>query len=104
MLIEFAVGGGAVGIGSWLSNAAFNPESQVFGRTLVRGSRLQNKIALTFDDGPNDPPTAKILNVLNRYNVPATFFVVGQHANRCPDLIRGIVEGGHEIGNHTYAH
>jgi peptidoglycan/xylan/chitin deacetylase (PgdA/CDA1 family) len=104
MLIELAIGGAAVGLGSLISRAAFNPESQLFGRTLVHGSRANNKVALTFDDGPNDPATGKILDVLRTYSVPATFFVVGQHATRCPDLIRGIAEGGHEIGNHTFAH
>jgi peptidoglycan/xylan/chitin deacetylase (PgdA/CDA1 family) len=104
MLIELAIGGAAVGIGSFISRAAFNPESQLFGRTLVHGSRSNNNVALTFDDGPNDPATGRILRVLDRYKVPATFFIVGHHANRCPDLIRGIAEGGHEIGNHTFAH
>jgi peptidoglycan/xylan/chitin deacetylase (PgdA/CDA1 family) len=104
MLIELAIGGVAVGIGSLISRAAFNPVSQIFGRTLVHGSRSNSNVALTFDDGPNDPATPEILKVLKTYNLPATFFVVGQHATRCPDLVRGLVEGGHEIGNHTYAH
>jgi len=104
MLIELAIGGAAVGIGSLLSRAAFNPESQIFGRTLVHGSRSEKKIALTFDDGPNDPATSQILKVLGEYQVPATFFVVGQHAERCPDTVHGIIEGGHELGNHTFSH
>lgn len=63
-----------------------------------------NKIALTFDDGPHPVYTPVILDILKEYGVHATFFMIGENAERYPDLVRRIQEEGHEIGNHTYAH
>ena len=60
--------------------------------------------ALTFDDGPNRRWTPKILAVLARYHVPATFFVVGAHAAANPSLVRAELRAGDEIGSHTYTH
>lgn len=68
------------------------------------GNERLNKIALTFDDGPNPKFTEKILKILDEYKVPATFFLIGQHAQAYPGLVKKIFEGGHEIGNHTYSH
>ncbi len=63
------------------------------------------KIAyLTFDDGPSARVTPGILDVLAAENVPATFFVVGENAQKYPELIRRMHEAGHTIGNHTYSH
>jgi len=104
MITELAISGAAVGLGSLLNRAAFNPESQIFGSTLVRGSQESKQVALTFDDGPNDPDTGYILDVLGKCGVPATFFVVGRHVLRCPQLVKAAVDGGHEIGNHTFPH
>ena len=68
------------------------------------GSRQEKVIALTFDDGPHPKETDKILDVLDKYNIKATFFVVGKHANwYSKPLIRASKEG-HEIGNHTFYH
>lgn len=61
-------------------------------------------IALTFDDGPSPRFTAKILDILDRQGVRATFFVVGQNAQANPDLLRRMVRSGDEIGNHTWNH
>jgi len=61
-------------------------------------------IALTFDDGPAWPYTAQILDVLAADSVHATFFVVGQNAERHPELVRRMWDEGHEIGNHTFTH
>jgi poly-beta-1,6 N-acetyl-D-glucosamine synthase len=61
-------------------------------------------IALTVDDGPSDTYTAQILDALKKYNVKATFFLVGQNAERYPSLVRRIWNEGHEIGNHSYTH
>jgi peptidoglycan/xylan/chitin deacetylase (PgdA/CDA1 family) len=62
------------------------------------------KIALTFDDGPGNNFTSEILRILKRYNVKATFFVVGKRAKKHPALCRQMLRDGHEIGNHTYSH
>jgi len=61
-------------------------------------------IALTFDDGPDPVWTPQILDILERYRVPATFFVVGSHVARHQDLARRIVDDGDEIGVHTFSH
>jgi peptidoglycan/xylan/chitin deacetylase (PgdA/CDA1 family) len=62
------------------------------------------KIALTFDDGPHATSTPRILETLNRYNIPATFFLVGKHLEKHPGIAREMVAYGHEIGNHTFSH
>ncbi|MEP6636116.1 MAG: polysaccharide deacetylase family protein, partial [Acidobacteriota bacterium] len=61
-------------------------------------------IALTFDDGPDPTWTPPILDILKRENVPATFFIIGRNGQSYPDLVRRIVNEGHEIGNHTFTH
>jgi peptidoglycan/xylan/chitin deacetylase (PgdA/CDA1 family) len=61
-------------------------------------------VAFTFDDGPHPVYTEKLLKILKKFKVHATFFVVGKQAERYPDLIRKIAEDGHELANHTYSH
>jgi peptidoglycan/xylan/chitin deacetylase (PgdA/CDA1 family) len=61
-------------------------------------------VALTFDDGPNPAATPQILALLDKYNVKATFFLVGQFARVCPELVRDISARGHCVGNHTETH
>ena len=62
------------------------------------------KIALTFDDGPHPILTPKILDILERYQVKATFFLVGNYMEKCPEIVKRMVEEGHIVGNHTYHH
>lgn len=83
--------------------AALAPGSQIFGRTVVAGND-PGEFALTFDDGPNDPHTERLLEVLARYEVRATFFVIGKYVRQRPDLVRAIRAAGHQIGNHTMSH
>jgi len=64
----------------------------------------ENFVALTFDDGPHPYYTRKILEILDRFNVKATFFLVGTQIEKYPYLVKEIFEKGHEIGNHTYSH
>ena len=61
-------------------------------------------VALTFDDGPDPDWTPKILDVLKKEKVPATFFVIGRYGQEKPDLLRRIVDEGHDIGNHSLTH
>ena len=61
-------------------------------------------IALTFDDGPHPTYTPQILDILAKYNAKATFFVIGEHAKKSPDIIKRQVQEGHEIANHSYTH
>jgi poly-beta-1,6 N-acetyl-D-glucosamine synthase len=72
----------------------------VFGRQ----GKTPKTVVLTFDDGPDPTWTPAVLDILAKYQVKATFFVVGQSAERYPDLVRREFEDGHEIGSHTYTH
>lgn len=83
--------------------AALWPQSQLFGRVLVAGPDA-NEIALTYDDGPNDVATERLLEVLARHDVHATFFLIGSFVRQRPGLVRSIAAAGHLIGNHTMTH
>jgi peptidoglycan/xylan/chitin deacetylase (PgdA/CDA1 family) len=61
-------------------------------------------VALTFDDGPNPAATPQILDLLEKHNAKATFFLVGKFSRTCPELVREISARGHCIGNHTENH
>lgn len=74
------------------------------GRWFGHGSRERREVALTFDDGPQPPYTDLVLDILERYGVPATFFCVGAYAQAHPELLVRMVEQGHAIGNHTWSH
>ena len=76
------------------------PTSYVVQRTGDRPGLL----ALTFDDGPDPRWTPQILDILKREQVPATFFIIGKNGQAYPDLVRRIVDEGHEIGNHSFTH
>jgi peptidoglycan/xylan/chitin deacetylase (PgdA/CDA1 family) len=80
------------------------PTGQWFGRAFASGARGSKQIALTYDDGPNDPHTLKLLEVLARHNVQATFFMIGRYVQQRPDIARAIAQAGHVIGNHTFTH
>ena len=80
------------------------PTSQILGPGLVRGPAGGRAVALTFDDGPAEPYTGQILDVLRRYRVPATFFCCGLNVDRLPEVARRLADEGHTVGNHTYSH
>lgn len=88
---------------SYAGYATMAPASQLYGRTLTHGSDPQ-QMALTFDDGPNDPHTMHLLDVLAKHNAKATFFLIGNYVRQRPEIARAIQAAGHEIGNHTYSH
>jgi cellulose synthase/poly-beta-1,6-N-acetylglucosamine synthase-like glycosyltransferase/peptidoglycan/xylan/chitin deacetylase (PgdA/CDA1 family)/spore germination protein YaaH len=69
-----------------------------------QGAGDAHEVALTFDDGPDPEWTPKILDVLKAAKIKAAFFLVGVNAERYPNLVRRILDEGHEIGNHTYYH
>jgi peptidoglycan-N-acetylglucosamine deacetylase len=64
----------------------------------------QKVVALTFDDGPHPVFTPEILDILDRYHVKATFFMVGKYMDKYPDVAKEVIRRGHAIGNHTYTH
>ena len=71
---------------------------------LMRGNPNKKLLALTFDDGPHQIYTNLLLNILQREQVKATFFVIGKMVERYPNLLRGIDAAGMDIGNHTFSH
>lgn len=83
--------------------AAKWPTSQIFGRTVVAGSHVQ-EVALTFDDGPNDAYTLQLLDLLDRRQVRATFFLMGSFVRQRPQIAWAIRQRGHLLGNHTVTH
>ena len=89
--------------GAALGAAAFMPRSPALGRTLAHGPRDTARMAITFDDGPG-PSTAQMLDALAREDARATFFVLGRQADRHPELVRRIVEDGHQVASHGYDH
>lgn len=101
-MIGVAVAGlaaaGLAAHGTWHRN------SWIFGRTLGGLPGDDPIVSLTFDDGPNPRATPLILDVLKREQVRATFFVLGRHADRWPELVRRIAQDGHQLGNHGYWH
>jgi peptidoglycan/xylan/chitin deacetylase (PgdA/CDA1 family) len=80
------------------------PQSQLYGRTFLGTPGAGKRLALTYDDGPNDPHTLRLLEVLEKHGVKATFFMVGKYLLQRPDIARGVARAGHEIGNHTFSH
>src|SRR5438874_7006796 len=72
-------------------------------RLLVHGPGVSG-LALTFDDGPHPEHTPRLLDVLAEHGLKATFFVVGQQAERYPHVIRRMAREGHDVGNHTFHH
>src|SRR5882672_3350132 len=80
------------------------PTGQWYGRTFTSRARGTRQIALTYDDGPNDPHTLRLLEILAKHSVRATFFLIGRYVQQRPDIAREIVKAGHVIGNHTFTH
>ena len=80
------------------------PTGQWYGKTFTGLPRWARQIALTYDDGPNDPHTLRLLEVLARHGVQATFFMIGRYVQQRPDIAREIIKAGHVIGNHTFTH
>ncbi|BAU27076.1 poly-beta-1,6 N-acetyl-D-glucosamine synthase [Aneurinibacillus soli] len=68
------------------------------------GKAAGKQVVLTFDDGPDPEYTPKILDILDRYHIKGSFFIVGENAQVNPDIIRRMYREGHEIGSHTFTH
>jgi peptidoglycan/xylan/chitin deacetylase (PgdA/CDA1 family) len=83
--------------------AARWPGSRIFGRALI-APKLPGELALTFDDGPNPLWTPRLLEVLAKHDVRATFFMVGRAAQEQPQLVRQVAAAGHLIGVHSWSH
>lgn len=103
MLGAFLAGGAtAAAVAAGYQSMA--PRGQWYGRTFIGIPHGTKQLALTYDDGPNDPHTLRLLEVLAKHEVPATFFLIGRYVKQRPDIVREVVRAGHVIGNHTFTH
>ncbi|HEY1701448.1 MAG TPA: polysaccharide deacetylase family protein [Trebonia sp.] len=91
----------AAGTSYWLGMSSY---SQAFGYFPYRGATSEKKIALTFDDGPNEPYTSQLANLLRDRGVRATFFQVGRAVLEYPEVTARLASDGHLIGNHGFTH
>jgi len=103
-MIGYIVAGAGAVAASAAGYQTMSPTGQWYGRTFVGLTAGSTKLALTYDDGPNDPHTLRLLEVLARHNVRATFFLIGLYVTKRPDIARELVKAGHVIGNHTFSH
>jgi peptidoglycan-N-acetylglucosamine deacetylase len=101
LITATAVAGAAGGVFAYGAAAA---ESQLFGATFFGTPGKSKQLALTYDDGPNDPHTGKLLDVLDRHGVQATFFLIGRYVAQHPEIAREVARRGHVVGNHTFTH
>ncbi|MGO8719226.1 MAG: polysaccharide deacetylase family protein [Acidobacteriaceae bacterium] len=102
MIAAAAVAAGVLAAGAY-AYAGMWPTSQIFGRCVV-AARKPTQIALTYDDGPNDRDTLRLLEVLAKHKVRATFFMIGRFVRQRPEIARAVAAAGHLIGNHTMTH
>jgi peptidoglycan-N-acetylglucosamine deacetylase len=80
------------------------PTGQWYGKTFTGLPSGSRHVALTYDDGPNDPHTLRLLDILAKHSVHATFFLIGRFVQQRPEIVREIAHAGHTIGNHTFTH
>ena len=103
-MLPALIGLAAAAAASTAGYQSMAPTGRWFGRTFAGGACGSKQIALTYDDGPNDPHTLRLLDVLAKYNVRATFFMIGRFVRERPDIARAVATAGHVIGNHTFTH
>jgi peptidoglycan-N-acetylglucosamine deacetylase len=96
--------GAAGAAAGWAIYQGQAPKPQAFGRTFIGTPGHGMLMALTYDDGPNTAWTPKLLELLAKHDVKATFFSIGLYAREQPALLREVAAAGHAIGNHTYSH
>jgi peptidoglycan/xylan/chitin deacetylase (PgdA/CDA1 family) len=99
-----AITAAAIAAASAAGYQSMAPTGQWYGRAFTGLPRGSRQLALSFDDGPNDPHSLRLLEVLARHDVKATFFVIGRYVRQRPDIVRELVKNGHVIGNHTFSH
>jgi peptidoglycan/xylan/chitin deacetylase (PgdA/CDA1 family) len=104
MTVGYILSGAVGAVVSVAGYQTMSPKGQWYGRSLVGLPGGSRQLALTYDDGPNDPHTLRLLEVLGRHGVHATFFVIGRYVRERPDIVREVVNRGHVLGNHTFSH
>ena len=81
-----------------------DPTVQWFGHVITHGDRVDRRVALTFDDGPDDPFSLQVSAILDRYGAKGTFFEVGKAIDARPEIAKALHADGHLLGNHSYHH
>ncbi|HVO78979.1 MAG TPA: polysaccharide deacetylase family protein [Candidatus Bathyarchaeia archaeon] len=104
MIAEIAGGIAVAGLATWAGFESMWPTMHAYGRSFIGLPPGSRQLALTYDDGPNDPDTMKLLDVLARHEVQATFFVLGRFVQQKPAIVRALADAGHVIGNHSWDH
>lgn len=104
MIPQILAGAGAVAAATVAGLHTMWPTSQLYGRTFLGEGKGSRRLALTYDDGPNDPYTFHLLDVLEKHDIKATFFVIGEFVKQRPDLVRAVADAGHVVANHTLTH
>lgn len=101
ILVLFLICAATAIITSYYEYRGIGPQDGIVRRGPRQGGK---RVSITFDDGPSPEFTPQVLDILGRYGVKATFFVIGRMAEQHPDIIRRMAQEGHDIGNHTYHH
>jgi peptidoglycan-N-acetylglucosamine deacetylase len=104
MLAQIVTGTAVVSAAVTAGYQSMAPTGQWYGRTFTGLQRGAKQIAVTYDDGPNDPHTLRLLEVLAKHGAHATFFLIGRYVRQRPDIVREIVRAGHVVANHTFTH
>jgi peptidoglycan/xylan/chitin deacetylase (PgdA/CDA1 family) len=104
MFSEIAGGVALAGLATWAGFESMWPTLHAYGRSFIGLAPGSKQLALTYDDGPNDPGTLHLLDVLAKHEVKATFFVLGKFVEQKPEIVRALARAGHVIGNHSWDH
>jgi peptidoglycan/xylan/chitin deacetylase (PgdA/CDA1 family) len=97
--VTISLGGAAAA----MAYAVRGPSSSLLAPSIHRGPQEKHALALTFDDGPSEG-TEEVLELLQKFRAPATFFQCGMNVARLPDVARAVLAAGHELGNHSHSH
>jgi|SRR5580704_9087328 peptidoglycan/xylan/chitin deacetylase (PgdA/CDA1 family) len=100
----YIISGTALSAAAATAYQSMAPTGQWYGQTFKGLQPRSRQLALTYDDGPNDPHTRQLLDVLAKHNVLATFFLIGRYVQQRPEIAREIAAAGHVVGNHTFTH
>lgn len=103
-MLGLTIAGAAIAGAAAGAYQSIGPTAQWYGRALYSLAGGSKQIALTFDDGPNDPHTGHLLDVLAKHGVHATFFMIGRYVRQRPDIAAEVARRGHVVGNHTFTH
>jgi len=104
MIPEIIGGVAFAGLATWAGFESMWPTLHAYGRSFIGLEPGSRTLALTYDDGPNDPHTLRLIEVLARHDVKATFFVLGRFVAQKPEIVRALAAAGHVIGNHSWDH